>query len=289
MTEPAQHRVEIGGVSFCYFEWGEVQPNKPTVLMAHATGFHARCWDQIAALLGDQHLIALDQRGHGRSDSTPPFDWKVFGNDLVSFIEQLDLRQIVGVGHSMGGHAMVQACAKLQSRFSALVLVDPVILPPPAYAAHVDQAPESHPVARRRNHFSSASELAAQLEGRGGFAHFTPAALQDYCQHGLLPDPEGEGYVLACPPLVEATIYTGSTGSPVFEEVRAIECPVTLLRAAPRDERDTRLDFSKSPTWTELAREFRNVTDEPHPELSHFIPMQAPSLVARHIGRYAAR
>ena len=86
--------------------------------MAHATGFHARCWDAIArALAPGYRVIALDQRGHGRSGKSGPYDWRVFGTDLTIFVDRLDLSRIIGVGHSMGGHAMVQAASSCVERF----------------------------------------------------------------------------------------------------------------------------------------------------------------------------
>ncbi|MCY4324386.1 MAG: hypothetical protein OXD00_12000, partial [Gammaproteobacteria bacterium] len=47
-----------------------------------------------------------------------------------------------------------------------------------------------------------------------------------------------------------------------------------------------RLDFSASPTWPELAARLPNGKDFYWPELSHFIPMQAPERVAALIGEF---
>jgi len=52
------------------------------------------------------------------------------------------------------------------------------------------------------------------------------------------------------------------------------------LRALPRDASSQEVDFSASPTWPELADQFQRGQDVLLPELSHFIPMQDPSLVA---------
>ena len=281
MTEPVEHCVRAGDVDLCYFEWGEPD-DEPTILLVHATGFHARCWDQTVAHLPGRHVIAVDMRGHGRSEKKPPYNWRTFGRDLAAFVSALDLHQLVAAGHSMGGHSLVQAAAADPGRFDRLVLVDPVMLPPAAYDQFQPQSPEAHPVARRRNVFESPKAMAANLAGRGGYAHFLQAALDDYCRFGLLPNPDGDGFVLACPPLVEATIYTGSAEASIFDLCSQVHCPVTVLRAAPREPGETQMDFSKSPTWPDLATQFENGVDDFHPELSHFIPMQAPELVAQH-------
>ncbi|MCG8346819.1 MAG: hypothetical protein MI924_03430 [Chloroflexales bacterium] len=42
---------------------------------------------------------------------------------------------------------------------------------------------------------------------RAPFCRWDRTILRDYCQYGLLPAPDGDGYVLACPPAIEAAIY----------------------------------------------------------------------------------
>jgi lipase len=287
MIECSEHYVAVDGIELCWFEWNASRRADGTILLVHATGFHARCWDQTVALLGDRHVIAVDMRGHGRSTKVPPYAWGTFGSDLVNFILALDLSRITGAGHSMGGHSLTRAAAALPDRFDRLVLIDPVILAPAAYANHAPNGrAEDHPVARRRNLFDSPDALFANLVGRGSFAHWQPEVLHDYCNFGVLPNPDGPGFVLACPPLVEATIYTGSAGTDIYNLIEAIALPVVILRAEQRDAAHTQMDFSKSPTWPELSTRFRHGIDVYLPQLTHFIPMQAPSLVAETILTY---
>ena len=59
-----------------------------------------------------------------------------------------------------------------------------------------------------------------------------------------------------------------------------IETPVLVLRAKLRDPDSAEMDFTASPTWPELASQFPHGQDVYLPELTHFIPMQDPQLVA---------
>ena len=282
-------RIAVRGIELAYFEWGP--RNGPTVLMLHATGFHARCWDGvIRELAGRVHVVAVDQRGHGRSTKAPPYDWHEFGADATALVEALDLDDVIGVGHSMGGHAAVQAAGMHPDRFQALLLVDPVILDPAAYGRPgLFPSADDHPVSRRRNRWTSPEEMFERFKDRHPFRVWIPDILMDYCRFGIVPD--GDGFVLGCPPEVEAAIYTGSAGRDIRETIAEMPPkPVVVLRAKGRaspGRTDTpdigALDFAHSPTWPGLAAAFPNGRDVHHPELTHFIPMQAPGLVARHV------
>ena len=106
MREPKSRQVEHLAV----WEW---QGDGPLLLMAHATGFHGRCWDRIIRSLPEHwRVIAVDLRGHGASGNPPaPVRWKMFGEDVMMLIDALELHTINGVGHSMGGHSVVHAAA----------------------------------------------------------------------------------------------------------------------------------------------------------------------------------
>ncbi len=107
-----EQRLTVRGVELAYFEWGQPDTGPP-ILLVHATGFHARCWDGVNRTLGgDRHVIAVDLRGHGRSSKRGPYEWREFGADMAAFVDALDLVGVIGVGHSMGGHSVTQAAGQ---------------------------------------------------------------------------------------------------------------------------------------------------------------------------------
>jgi pimeloyl-ACP methyl ester carboxylesterase len=283
MDSPTLHFTTVNGVKTCYFEWNESASD--LVLLIHATGFHARCWDSTVKELGAKfRVIAIELRGHGRTEKQPPYDWWTFGQDLAQFVKELNLSNAIGVGHSMGGHCLTQVCAAHPECFKGLVLVDPVISDPRNYpaidsAAQWDSA-ESHPVSRRRNVWDSPEQMFENLKTRHPFNIWKEESLLDYCKWGLLKSQETT-YCLACPPQVEASIYVGSRASDVSELCAKIPHPVVVMRAQPRDPTSTKLDFSKSPTWPALHKQFSRGEDRYLSNLSHFIPMERPELVAQ--------
>jgi non-heme chloroperoxidase len=90
------------GVRIAYKDWGKGQP----VVFSHGWPLSADAWDgQMAFLLEKGYrVIAHDRRGHGRSTQT----WDnntmdQFADDLAELIDQLDLKNVILVGHSTGG------------------------------------------------------------------------------------------------------------------------------------------------------------------------------------------
>ena len=287
MSQPVEHYSELNGARLCWFEWG-VANDLPTIVLIHATGFHARCWDQVVAKLPGRHVIALDQRGHGRSSKEGAVPWSTYSEDAAEFIGSLPGGNFTLVGHSMGGYCVARSLIEVQAKVKDVVLVDPVIFDPATYemkSPHESFLNESneHPVARRRNHFVDVQAMFDNFHNRGSYASWLDESLQDYCQFGLLPDNENGGFKLACPPHIEASIYMGSQGQSITHLLGDVKVPVTVLRAARMEGERTTLDFTKSPTWPDLASQFQNGRDVYLPELTHFMPMQAPQLVAEYI------
>lgn len=267
----------------CYFEWGEPD-NGPSVLLLHATGFHARCWDQLIAAFPDgTHVIAVDQLGHGRSAAPIVTDWAPVGDATAELVQSLGIRFAVGAGHSMGGHCLVQVTARHPELIDRLVLIDPVIMERSFYQNPPDYRATSEMVAKRRNSWTGPDEMFERFKDRHPYSLWAPAVLRDYCAHGLLPDGQG-GYRLACPPQTEASVYATSASVDPWPMIDAIDQPVTVLRA-PKIEQDGAFDFATSPTPAGLAGSLTNGTDVYLPDLTHFMPMQDPKRIAELIIR----
>lgn len=282
--EPLELRIDAGSVELCVYEWpGKGDP----VLLLHATGFHSRCWNEVVEQLPGQHVYAVDIHFHGRSsDAGAIVDWKLFSEDMCLLIEQLDLQNIVGVGHSMGGYLAAWAASVQPERFSELVLIDPVIMSPERYAeleqltANLDV--EDHPVAQRKNNWRDGDEMFQRFCDRPPFDSWNRNVLRDYCDYALLPPGEDGLRQLACNPINEATNYLNNKrNAAILDRLQRITTPVTLLRA--RGGEGPIVDFSTSPTWPELASVLPDCRDIYLPDLDHFIPMRDPELVASYI------
>ena len=89
----------------------------PVLLFSHATGFHGRVWEPMASLLCNQfHCVSLDLRGHGMSELPPGVGlaWSGMADDVVAALssDRFPPGPVHGIGHSMGGAALVLAAAR---------------------------------------------------------------------------------------------------------------------------------------------------------------------------------
>ncbi len=284
MTIPTQTLHTINGLQIAAYEWAGIEP---THVLAHATGFHARLWDQVVAHLDGRRVIALDLRGHGHSSKpTPPkpYAWHAFADDLVALDDALDLRGAVGVGHSCGGHAVALAAALKPDLFSRIILIDPVIFPKAGYTTQISEG--EHYTARRRNEWASSDEMFERFKDRSPFDLWDRAVLHDYVDYGLLPNPDGDGFVLACPPAIEAAIYRQSGGSNIYPQLETVMIPALIMRLGVRSSFSPD-DMAGSPTNPDLWRHFQHGHDMQLTDYTHFAPMQNPAHIAQLILDFA--
>lgn len=287
IDEPVLHHCVANGIDQAWFEWRpERRGRGPSLCLVHATGFHGRVWDQVVRHLPEHHVIAIEQRGHGRSQAADFDGWEDFGRDLAALAAALDLRGAVGAGHSLGGHALVQAAAFEPGRFSQLLLIDPTIFAPADYHGPPLAPGTLHPAAARKNHFESAQAMFDRFKGRPPYDVFQPEALMDYCRHGLRPADSGSGWQLACAPAFEGKVYPLSLRNPgIYASIRALQLPVLVVRARAGDPAILPWDPLGSPTWPALAQEFRHGRDLLLADKTHMLPMEDPALAARLIAQ----
>lgn len=260
MVAPQGHRLAI-----LSFE-GAGRP----VLAVHATGFCKELWaPAVAALRSPCRVVAFDQRGHGDSGAPPPpWDWWDLGREALVVLEHIG-EPAVGLGHSSGGAALAMAEILQPGSFRALVLIEPIILPPPFFRA--EENPLSTAALRRRATFPSPAAARAALHGRGAFGSWTEEALGLYVRHGL--QEEGSEWVLKCSPAEEAECYRGATAHGAWDRLGEIGCPVVLVAGARSD--------SHGPSFSAaLGNRFQDVRLEVVPDAGHFLPMERPAAVA---------
>ncbi|NAZ74232.1 alpha/beta fold hydrolase [Kineococcus sp. T13] len=119
-TAAARHRVRVLG-----------DPAGPVLLLVHGFGTDQHAWDRVLPALLDGHrVVLLDQAGAGGFDPAA-YDRERYSTldgyaaDLVAVCEELDLHDVVVVGHSVSSMIAARAALRAPERFAQVVMVAP--------------------------------------------------------------------------------------------------------------------------------------------------------------------
>lgn len=255
----------------------ELGGDGPPLLLCHATGFHARVWDGVAAEFPDRRCVALDFRGFG--DSTAPtdgdFDWDGFGDDVLAVVDHLGLTGVQAIGHSKGGAALLIAELARPGTFERLVCFEPIVfpgsaddLPPPTEDGENGLAESAR---RRRDRFDSYEAAIERFGSRPPFGALRPDVLEAYVRHGFRPTEDGE-ITLKAHREHEARTYEMGSQHRTFEQLDRIDCPVLVAHGA-----DGGLPAVIAPM---IAERLPHGEVRAFPDLGHFGPLEDPVVVA---------
>ena len=103
----------------------------PTVLLAHGFGCDQNLWRLVAPVLAEQFRVVLfDHVGAGKSDLSAwsPQRYSTldgYAKDVLDICAELDVHDVVLVGHSVSAMIAVLAANREPARFAKLVLLTP--------------------------------------------------------------------------------------------------------------------------------------------------------------------
>ncbi len=114
------------GTCLYWRRWGS---GRPVVVFLSSLGMPGQMWDYQMTALAERGFscIALDRRGHGRSDQPASgYDQDTLADDVDSLIQHLGLESVTLVAHSMaGGEAVRYLSRHGDSHVERVILVAP--------------------------------------------------------------------------------------------------------------------------------------------------------------------
>lgn len=95
-------KIKVGPNEIAYKEMGDGE----TIVFLHGFCGSMAYWDKVAPVLSkDYHVILIDLRGHGNSNSSDvPFTIDDMAKDIKEVLESLQVGQFYLFGHSLGGY-----------------------------------------------------------------------------------------------------------------------------------------------------------------------------------------
>jgi 3-oxoadipate enol-lactonase len=129
-----------GGVRLACYRGGD--PGAPPLVLLHALGEDATSWDAVAARLAPHFaLLAVDLRGHGASDWPGTYSHEQIRDDVIGVLDALGLREVVLVGHSLGGAVAYLVAMQQPERVTRLVVED--VVPPFPHERPIRDRPDA--------------------------------------------------------------------------------------------------------------------------------------------------
>lgn len=126
--------INLNGHPTHYIEKGEGDP----VILLHGYAADSYSWNNnIDALAKSFKVYALDLWGFGYSTRDPlGYGYSLYTNQLLNFMDALNIEKASLVGQSMGGGTAINFCVQHRERVNKLILVSPGGMPNPPILAH---------------------------------------------------------------------------------------------------------------------------------------------------------
>ena len=122
---PGAARIAIApdGVHVQYRVYGS---GEPALVFIHCWSCDSNYWrEQVPVFEKKYTLVTVDLAGHGGTDGNRT-DWSIahFGQDVATALAAVPNKQIILVGHSMGGPVAIEAARLLKGRVIGIIGVD---------------------------------------------------------------------------------------------------------------------------------------------------------------------
>ena len=179
--------VEAGGLRFHYLDYGT--QGKPVMLCVHGSAAHAHWFDFVApGFTDDYHVLSLDLRGHGESESVDPpqYHYGDYAADLHNVVEALGLRDFALIGHSMGGAVTLFYLAEHPAPAAKYVLIDTAVN---LSAARIAQMRDIG--SRPGRNFATREEVIDRYKLRPGHSQATNDVVRYIAGHSIRQNPDG--------------------------------------------------------------------------------------------------
>jgi esterase len=250
--------VEAGGLRLHYLDYGT--PGRPPLLCVHGGAAHAHWFDFLApGFTADYHVRALDLRGHGDSEwmDPPAYRYRLYASDLAEMIDKLDLRDLILLGHSMGGMVSILYVAAHPERVRALIIVDSTL------RMTEDRVAVLRDVGSRPgSSYASHEEFLKRYRLRPAGTTAAPEIIRHLAEHGGRQLPDGrwthkfDRHVyaqrdpidsmpywsrIAIPTLLVKSSRSNRISQEILAEVRA-RCPQVELAEVPHSDHHVFLD-----------------------------------------------
>ena len=233
---------------------------EPALIFVHGWCCDRSYWnEQLPHFAQKYKVVSVDLAGHGESGlDRKAWTMDAFGDDVVAVAEKLNLKQVVLIGHSMGGIVILKAALKMPERILGLVTVDEF------FNLEAKSTPEEIEklLAPVRSNFTKAVGNLVRTA-------FTPKSDSKLVER-IVAD------MSACPPSVGLGAATGADGMIEFEynmdsrltrTLQELKAPIVFINS------------DSQPTEVEINRRYLpSFNARVVPGVGHFVMLEMPEI-----------
>ena len=207
--------------------------------------------------------------------------WSGMADDLLAVLstDRFPMGPLHGIGHSMGGAALVLAAARRPAVFRSLWLYEPVIVPTEDSPLTDGDNPMSSGAARRRDRFDSLEHAYENYRSKPPLDQLHPDALRAYVEGGFSSSPDGS-VTLRCRPSIEAEVFRHAATSGAWSDVATLEIPVAVVVGSCCRCGARCLRAGRSPMRSLWVRSSSDTN------LGHFGPLEDPAAMAEDVSAW---
>lgn len=256
--------------------------NGELIHFAHPNGFPAECFHRFANKLTDKYQV-IGMNARPLWPGTSPNEltgWNVLADDLIRFLEEQGVSNVIGAGISLGAVTTMFAALKRPDLFSKLILIEPVFLPRRiiwgsriAPTSLMEKRSPAGVAKKRQDQFPSRQAVFDRWRTKRAFKRYSDETLWDYVNHGLVEQAD-RSVRLAYPKEWEAKIF--SSPPAVWNKIGKISHPTLGIRGT----RTNVLSPTKWKRWQQLQPSATFIEMD---EVGHMIPLEDYETLASHI------
>ncbi len=183
--------------------------SEQVILITHANGYSAECYSYLIEAFRDKYrVIALDFAGHGESEAYYDFtNWDFLRDQILALITHENLKNIISIGHSMGGSSALRASKRKASLFKKLILLDPTFLSLSIIAyGSIFGIPIAKNAIKRRRNFKNIEQVRKVFRKFSAFSNWDERVYEDYLRSCFRKNEEE--VELICDPKIEAKYFS---------------------------------------------------------------------------------
>lgn len=249
----------------------------------HANGYGPECYRKCVEHMDASNYSCFLPLLRPLQEGAKPEEfhsWEMMSDDLIVQMDQKGRKNVIGLGHSMGGITTWLAAIKRPDLFKEIILIDPVIMPKKfrlfrllPLSLRSRFFPIVQIAKKRRDQWESQQAIVDHLRSKKVYQRFDKEVWNDFLKYSFIQ--QGDHLTLKYTKEWEARIY--ATVPFVWNKIKQCNVPVTIIKAEFSD-------VITAGTWSQLSKTILQANLVEMKGVGHLMPFEKPIELGEMLG-----